>query len=415
MRDEWGEAKENGGKSGGRSREGGKRGSGERKKESKGLTKKTAYGKPDYMLWRRVLALPVIPIRVGISHGSTFFILEKPQCMGVIDGDIWVLQPPDFPNFTWLYMQEPGPLFVRKCVREICEQVILPMITESQFPRGTVITGTPGIGKSALTNWVIAMIRSYFTWKDIYIHHAETNRSYLIQRNGYCYELEKKQYEHAVQQNRDAIVLIDSGGSSPPALFEHVGYAMVTATPKAIPKTNAKEPRFPTVYIPVWTRTEIFAVLLNVARKHLIEQNILEYHLVALEKRYEVVGGVVRVMFGNQIFADTYIRETITAISKAVSNIRPHLSLSDNQHKVLHIQQRNGFYDYSLQFASKFVKKEFIKLLRALDFDRVKVLMSVFIEENVRISMLQSGVGVVYEANNTSHACIYLLPVSRKY
>ena len=76
---------------------------------------------------------------------------------------MWVLEQPSGSNFTWLYMKDPGPLFVRKCVRDICEKVIFPAILRNEgYERVCFVSGTPGIGKSVMTNWVIAMIRSYF-------------------------------------------------------------------------------------------------------------------------------------------------------------------------------------------------------------------------------------------------------------
>ena len=45
-----------------------------------------------------------------------------------------------------------------------------------------MISGTPGIGKSVMTNWVIAMIRSYFWDKYIYLVKAKSNFGYIIKK-----------------------------------------------------------------------------------------------------------------------------------------------------------------------------------------------------------------------------------------
>ena len=53
--------------------------------------------------------------------------------------------------------------------------------------------------------------------------------------------------------NPDAIVLIDTGGKKSDDDFRHAGFAMVTASPAALPKEMKKETHCSLAYLSVWT------------------------------------------------------------------------------------------------------------------------------------------------------------------
>ena len=192
---------------------------------------------------KMVQAFPDIAIQVSKSEDSNYTVnVAKPDCMEVIGDDTWVLRPPEKSYFKWLYRDERGPLFVRKCDRDMCEKVIFSSILRhTNKKRVCFVSGTPGIGKSVFTNWVIAMIRSYFMDKDIYLFHFSHKLRYKIQRNGWCFEITKEYYNNAVMHNPDAIVLIDTGGKKSDDDFKHAGFALVTASPAAIPKEMKKQ------------------------------------------------------------------------------------------------------------------------------------------------------------------------------
>ena len=156
-----------------------------------GLIKKIDYGIRNEKFEETVRNHPNLKVIVSWHGDLCTVTVPKPDCMKDIGNGMWMLpQPPD--GSKWFYMKIKGPLFVRKCVRDICEQVVFPrLLQDTDDERVCMITGTPGIGKSVLTNWVIAMIRSYFKDKDIYLFHFSLKLRYLIQRNGWCFELQK--------------------------------------------------------------------------------------------------------------------------------------------------------------------------------------------------------------------------------
>ena len=94
-----------------------------------------------------------------------------------------------------------------------------------------------------MTNWVIAMIRSYFKNRDIYLVKAKSNFGYLIKSDGLCYQIEQKDGVYLLK-DKNTIVLVDTGGKFPPDFVDHAGFAMVTASPAALPKEMRKESNF---------------------------------------------------------------------------------------------------------------------------------------------------------------------------
>ena len=322
----------------------------------------------------------------------------RPEAMEDIGNGMWMLpQPPD--GSKWFYMDIKGPLFVRKCVRDICEKVIFPAILRNEGEkRVCMITGTPGIGKSVMTNWVIAMIRSYFKDKDIYLFHFSLKLRYLIQRNGWCFEITKEYYNNAVMHNPDAIVLIDTGGKKSDDDFRHAGFAMVTASPAAIPKEMNKEALSSLAYLPVWTKKEVYSAFIKFPsedRKQMIPPPNAQEN--ELKRRYAFAGGVPRIVFGLPGPVKRYEDGTNTAISNATENIRPHISLAKNVHKVFHIFSGETLEEYKFEYATEEIGKKFVELLTKLKSDQIKVFLSGFVNGNVRLSALQSGVGVLYE------------------
>ena len=331
-------------------------------------------------------------------HGDLCTVtVPKPDCMKDIGNGMWMLpQPPD--GSKWFYMDIKGPLFVRKCVRDICEQVVFPrLLQNTDDKRVCMITGTPGIGKSVLTNWVIAMIRSYFEDKDIYLYDALNDLRYEIQRDGSCFRITKEYYDDAVMDNPNAIVLVDTGGEQNIPSFKHAGFAMVTASPAAIPKEMNKETLSSLAYLPVWTKGEVDCAVKKFLKKDRQNMNLYLIGQKELDRRYAFAGGVPRILFGEQDSVNEYEKDTDTAISSATENIRPHISLRENVHKVFHIFAGKTLAKYQFGYATQKIGEKFEKLLKRLNSDKIKILLSGFIEENVRISALQSGVGVLYE------------------
>ena len=70
-------------------------------------------------------------INVLWNGDSCTVTVVRPEAMEDIGNGMWMLpQPPD--GSKWFYMDIKGPLFVRKCVRDICEKVIFPAILRNE-------------------------------------------------------------------------------------------------------------------------------------------------------------------------------------------------------------------------------------------------------------------------------------------
>ena len=364
-----------------------------------GLIKKIDYGIRNEKFEETVRNHPNLKVIVSWHGDLCTVTVPKPDCMKDIGNGMWMLpQPPD--GSKWFYMDIKGPLFVRKCVRDICEKVVFPrLLQNTNDKRVCMISGTPGIGKSVLTNWVIAMIRSYFKDKDIYLFHFSHKLRYEIQRNGWCFEITKEYYNNAVMHNPDAIVLIDAGGPDAPGDFKHAGFAMVTASPAAIPKEMRKESNFSKAFLSVWEIEDILAAYRVLNRKDKFgSKEQADASWAELWRRIAFAGGVPRILFGKPGLVEDYEADVAPAISSATENIRPHISLRENVHKVFHIFAGKTLAKYQFGYATQKIGEKFEMLLKRLNSDKIKILLSGFIEENVRISALQSGVGVVYEA-----------------
>ena len=321
--------------------------------------------------------------------------------MKPIGKNIWALPQPANREITWLYMDEPGPLFLRGCDIEMCEQVIFPRILKNpNRRRGNIITGTPGIGKSVMTNWVIAMIRSYFKEKDIYLFHSLNNLQFLIKSNGRCFELTPEQYKYAVQRDKDAIILADTGGEKKDASYLHAGYIMVTASPRAIPKELYKESNVELAFLEPWNREDVRAMFDELSKIQKYESIKGEGpQFEELMRRYEFAGGVPRVLFGNLNKANLYDSQVSSAISDAVKDVNPDLDVFKSEHKVLHSYPRHNLYDYSLKFATPDVSTRFDSELAKRTLVEIKMALSSLTHTGVQVSMLQTCVGVLYESS----------------
>ena len=200
-----------------------------------------------------------------------------------------------------------------------------------------------------------------------------------------------------MMHNPDAIVLIDTGGKKSDDDFRHAGFAMVTASPAAIPKEMNKEALSSLAYLPVWTKKEVDCAFKKFPDEDRQNMNLYLNGQTELNRRYAFAGGVPRIVFGLPGPVKRYEKGTNTAISDATENIRPHVSLAKNVHKVFHIFSGETLEEYKFEYATEEIGKKFVELLTKLKSDQIKVFLSGFVNGNVRLSALQSGVGVLYE------------------
>ena len=364
-----------------------------------GIIKTIGHGILSKELVEIIREYPDIGIQVSKSGDSYTVQVTKPDCMEVIGDDIWMLRPPAKRIFKWLYMDKAGPLFVRKCDREMCEKVIFPTILENpNCRRGKIIMGTPGIGKSVLTNWVIAMIRSYFKDKDIYLFDSSRDLRYLIQRNGWCFRITEKYYDDAVMDDKNAIVLIDAGGRRSFSAFKHAGFAMVTASSKVFPKEMAKGTFFSKGYLSVWNWEDVeatFDVLFPIPTYLQEKEKSAQYE--ELERRYAFAGGVPKILFGDLDLADVYENDVDFAIKKAVLKIDPYISFKDNEPQIFHFHPEDRLFLYKFKFATDRVEIRFYESMRTLDFDQFESLMWSMIGTIGSTFMSQAGARVIFE------------------
>ena len=345
-----------------------------------------------------VRTFPDIDIRVVPCGDSYTVTVTRPACMGYDENGLWVLEQPPGSNFTWLYVNNPGPLFVRKCVRDICEKVIFPAILRNEgYERVCFVSGTPGIGKSVMTNWVIAMIRSYFKNRDIYLYKAKSIFRYLITSNGLCYQMNQED-DRVFLKDKNTIVLIDSGDDSPAPFFDHAGFALVTASPKALPKEMQKETNSSWAYLSVWDVEDILAAYfcLNPDDKFGSKEQA-DASYAEMRRRYAFAGGVPRILFGESGLVKKYEGAVDPAIERALSNFKKEVELKYNVHKVFHINPKDILDEYKTGFATIEIKMRFNEALKVADFEKANSFMCAFVDMNFNFSALQSTAGVFFE------------------
>ena len=363
-----------------------------------GLIKKIDYGIRNEKFEETVRNHPNLKVIVSWHGDLCTVTVPKPDCMKDIGNGMWMLpQPPE--STDWLYMQIEGPLFVRKCVRDICEQVVFPrLLRHTNKKRVCMITGTPGIGKSVLTNWVIAMIRSYFEDKDIYLYDALNDLRYEIQRDGSCFDITKEYYDDAVMHNPNAIVLVDTGGEQNIPSFKHAGFAMVTASPAALPKEMEKETNSSWAYLSVWDVEDILAAYfcLNPDDKFGSKEQA-DASYAEMKRRYAFAGGVPRILFGESGLVKKYEGAVDPAIERALSNFKNEVELKYNVHKVFHINPKDILDEYKTGFATIEIKMRFNEALKVADFEKANSFMCAFVDMNFNFSALQSTAGVFFE------------------
>ena len=133
-------------------------------------------------------------------------------------------------------------------------------------------------------------------------------------------------------------------------------------------------------------------------------------------RRYAFAGGVPRILFGEQDSVNEYEKGTQTLpFQDATENIRPHVSLAKNVHKVFHIFSGETLEEYKFEYATEEIGKKFVELLTKLKSDQIKVFLSGFVNGNVRLSALQSGVGVLYEGTIHGMLASSFSPLSTKH
>ena len=363
-----------------------------------GLIKKIDYGIRNEKFEETVRNHPNLKVIVSWHGDLCTVTVPKPDCMKDIGNGMWMLpQPPD--GSKWFYMKIKGPLFVRKCVRDICEQVAFPrLLQDTDDERVCMITGTPGIGKSVLTNWVIAMIRSYFEDKDIYLYDALNDLRYEIQRDGSCFRITKEYYDDAVMDNPNAIVLVDTGGEQNIPSFKHAGFAMVTASPAAIPKEMRKESNFSKAFLSVWEIEDILAAYRVLNRKDKFgSKEQADASWAELWRRIAFAGGVPRILFGKPGLVEDYEADVGPAIKNALNDFKTEVSLKDNVHKVFHIKAGDRLNRYKTGFATIEIKTRFNLALKATSFKKAKSFMVDLVDMNFNLSALQSTAGVGFE------------------
>ena len=352
------------------------------------------------------------PEKEASSEMSNFSItIKRPAGMEYnIDDEnddgagIWVLPSPkrmfqDDTPFKWLYMESNRPILVRKSDRDICEDVISTIKENNPLVRGTIITGTSGIGTSVLTNWLLAAIRSFFPERDIFIYDAGKQHRSLIKSGGRCYELVDSQYRDSVERDVKSIVLIDIGCSTPIKNYNYAGYVVVTSSTDKIPERINENPRFCIRFLTVWSWEEAKAGYLiwkyNGGPIPKSEQ-ILEEEFKGLRARYNIVGGVAKYLFCDDATTALYEKEFHNAIWLSVREFDHHVSLFENNHKVLHLHARENICNYEYKFASEEVQRRFVEESEDTTTEQKLSIMYELVTKNLDEAVAQSLVGILF-------------------
>ena len=257
-------------------------------------------------------------------------------------------------------MDDEGPILVRKCDRRISAHVIATIKNHPPKLQGLVITGTSGIGKSVLTNWLILMILNDLPGKNIYLYDACKERRSLIQSDRKCYKLGESQYRNGVEKDKESVVLIDTGCGGVVKDISYAGFVVVTSSTNAIP-SHMSSPRFEQRYLSVWSWEEVLAgykIWFSNSQQNGNGQNSLAAALQKLKENYELIGGIVARLFCTEKTTESYIKTVSSAIVDAAECFRPNLSFAKNHHKVMHIWASEDFNEFKYDFAAPRVLTE---------------------------------------------------------
>jgi hypothetical protein len=226
---------------------------------------------------------------------------ECPTEMKVIGADVYMSGKP----VRLLYYDGEEVLLARKCVRQIVRDLFIPAAKLEEM-RGFVVVGTPGIGKTTLTNWVIASMRTQFPERPIVLHDWKSEKVpwiRLIEGNN-VFELSVEDLGRRLN-DPSLIYLADTGTGGSSGAPHHRGFAMITASPASAPKEYLKNSKHvKQVILPPWTKDECDAAFAAMAQlepppAHLPSRE--EY-----ERRFQFAGGIPRCLFGSSAYAAQY-------------------------------------------------------------------------------------------------------------
>lgn len=329
-------------------------------------------------------ALPTLPVDPS----------ELPVGMIDIGAGIWML-PPD-PNVPWLYMNDPGPLFIRECARKLCDESVFPAL-ESRERRGFVVSGTPGIGKSVLTNWFLAGSLSRSPDRPIYLIDWQIpQKGTLIAKNSVRTLLDEPDF---VGFDQNLLYIADTGGDPKPRdKLKCNGVSVVFASPAAIPREFLnKAGNTELCFLPPWSWEECEATWRVLSK---ISPDFIDHE--ELERRFAFAGGIPRCLFGNQSVSNRY--EAL--VNDAISGITTQEALSLSQynikkavHKVLHTYPSGPHGKFEYKYPSTQIQQRIEKhLLECSDHEASRT-CSMLLQSGLSINNLQVTVGHIFEAS----------------
>ena len=327
--------------------------------------------------------LKVLPT-VKHSSSSDSLGVVCPEGMKDIGAGVWMMPPPSHdPDFQWLYLEEKGvPLFVRECVRTLCDEILLPSLASGK-KKGFVVTGTPGIGKSVLTNWLVACSLSLFPDRPIILHDWQNPKFMrLITKDGSVRVIDDDWF---VMNDKKLVYLADTGGRQPRDQLIHAGFAVVTASPAAAPKEFLKHSTSVRTLLPPWTQEECEAVFRAIQAMEPPPERYFPSR-DEFERRFKFAGGIPRCLFGPQELSDRYEEGVNNAISNLDSTQRmdANFDMRDVIHKLLHIHPKDP------QEAEAGKKWDFIHLSYDFPTEDVQERISTKIQELNKIDAQRS-------------------------
>ena len=350
--------------------------------------------------------LKVLPT-VKHSSSSDSLGVVCPEGMKDIGAGVWMMPPPSHdPDFQWLYLEEKGvPLFVRECVRTLCDEILLPSLASGE-KRGFVVTGTPGIGKSVLTNWLVACTLSLFPDRPILLCDWQSPKyMQLITKDGSVHVIDDEWFVRS--DKRLVYLAADTGGDPKPRdQLIHAGFAVVTASPAAAPKEFLKHSPSMRTLLPPWTWEECEAVFQAIQAM----EPPPERHFPSrdeFERRFKFAGGIPRCLFGPQELSDRYEEGVTNAISNLDSTQRmdANFDMRDVIHKLLHVHPKDpqeagkkwDFIHLSYDFPTEDVRERISTKIQELNKIDAQRSLTWFLGSGLKFPSMQILVGDYFE------------------
>jgi hypothetical protein len=243
------------------------------------------------------------------------YVLQRPADVGELEPAIWTVEPCDL-HSRWLNLAQPGqPLFVRESVRHLFADCILPavlglMLTleEESKLNGVVVTGTSGVGKSVMQNWMVAYFRAFLPDRLIVLRNWKSDAVWVVRNGDGTHVTEHAGLSVALRyrlmHEEDIIYIGDAVKNQQAPILATAGFMLLSASPGCVPKDMVDGgdlgEKLP-VILPPWSWPEARAAGSRLRKSE-----------SDLQQRFNRCGGVPRVLFRSHARMEERLR-TVSA------------------------------------------------------------------------------------------------------